>query len=169
MDLIPYSRQSIIKEDISMIEKVMESDFLTQGPKVPDFEEELKNYFKVEYAVACSSGTSALHLAYAGIGINQKSLGIVPAITFAATANALRYEGANVQFCDVEPETGLISIESLEECLSKVPEEQLEQKNLIAPVSFAGSVPDLKNCRKLADKKNFFYRRRCLSFSGCMV
>ena len=156
MDLIPYSRQSIIKEDISMIEKVMESDFLTQGPKVPEFEEQLKNYFNVEYAVACSSGTSALHIGYAGIGINQKSLGIVPAITFAATANALRYEGANVQFCDVEPETGLISIESLEECLAKVPEEQLEQKNLIAPVSFAGSVPDLKSCRKLADKKNFF-------------
>ena len=77
MDLIPYSRQSIIKEDISMIEKVMESDFLTQGPKVPEFEEQLKNYFNVEYAVACSSGTSALHIAYAGIGINQKSLGIV--------------------------------------------------------------------------------------------
>ena len=87
MDLIPYSRQSIIKK--ILLEKNNESDFLTQD-KVQDFEEELKNTLRL-ICGACSSGTSALHLAYAGIGINQKSLGIVPAITFATTPNALRY------------------------------------------------------------------------------
>ena len=91
MDLIPYSKQSINEEDISLLSKTMSSDFLTQGPKIPEFEKRIQEYIGVRFAVVCSSGTSALHLAYAAAGINAKSMGIVPAITFAATANALRY------------------------------------------------------------------------------
>ena len=155
MGLIPYSRQSINDEDISLITQTMSSDFLTQGPKIPEFEKALEQYFGVQHAIVCSSGTAALHLAYASAGINHESLGIVPAITFAATANALRYQSANIVICDVEPDTGLISIESLDHCLSGVSEEQKEKINLIAPVSFAGAVAPLDHCKKLAEHHNF--------------
>jgi len=155
MDVIPYSRQSINEEDISLLTKTMTSDFLTQGPRIPEFERALEGYFGVQHAIVCSSGTAALHLAYASAGINSNSVGIVPAITFAATANALRYQGADVRFCDVDPATGLISIESLEECLSQVSEEQKEKNNLITPVSFAGAVAPLAKCAKLASQHNF--------------
>ncbi|MBT3666569.1 MAG: UDP-4-amino-4,6-dideoxy-N-acetyl-beta-L-altrosamine transaminase [Opitutae bacterium] len=155
MDLIPYSRQSINEEDISLVTKTLSSNFLTQGPRVPEFERSLESKMGVNYAIVCSSGTAALHLAYASAGINEKSLGIVPAITFAATANALRYQGAEVLFCDVEPESGLISVSSLEECISNITDEQKENLNLIAPVSFAGSVAPLISCKEIADKNNF--------------
>ena len=133
----------------------MTSDFLTQGPKIAEFENALEEYFGVKHAVVCSSGTAALHLAYASVGVNSESLGIVPAITFAATANALRYQGGEVQFCDVEPDTGLISIESLQECLERVPDKQKEQYNVIAPVSFAGAIAPLAQCKQLASENNF--------------
>ena len=96
-------------------------------------------YFGVQHAIVCSSGTAALHLAYASAGINHESLGIVPAITFAATANALRYQSANILICDVEPDTGLISIESLDHCLSGVSEEQKEKilsRNVLIATGF---------------------------------
>ena len=107
MEIIPYSRQSISDEDISLVKKVISSDFLTQGPFIKKFENALESKLGVKHAVVCSNGTAALHLSYASCGINQESLGIVPAITFAATANALRYQGAKVQFCDVDPKTGI--------------------------------------------------------------
>ena len=156
MDLIPYSRQSISEEDISLLIETIKSDLLTQGPKIGDFENSIANFFNVKYSVVCSSGTAALHLAYAALGVNHNSLGIVPAITFAATANAFRYQRADVQFCDVDPETGLILLDSLEECMANVSEKQKEECNVIAPVSFAGSVAPLDKCRNIAEKNNFF-------------
>jgi dTDP-4-amino-4,6-dideoxygalactose transaminase len=155
MGLIPYSKQSISEEDIFAIKQVMRSDFLTQGPKTGEFESELASFFGVEHAVVCSSGTAALHLAYAALGIGPGSIGIVPAITFSATANALKYQDADIIFCDVEPDTGLIDVHSLERCLNEVSDKQKEQANLIAPVSFAGSVAPLEECRDLADKHGF--------------
>jgi perosamine synthetase len=155
MGLIPYSKQSISEEDISAINQVMRSDYLTQGPKVEEFERKLASFFGTDHAVVCSSGTAALHLAYAALGIGPESIGIVPAITFSATANALKYQDAEVIFCDVEPHTGLIDVNSLEQCLSKVSEEQKAKANLIAPVSFSGSAAPLDECRVLADEHGF--------------
>lgn len=155
MSLIPYSRQSISEEDIVAINQVMRSDFLTQGPKIDEFENELSSWFGVEHAITCSSGTAALHLAYAAVGVNEESLGIVPAITFSATANALRYQSAQVMFCDVQAETGLIDLGSLQHCLEQVDEKQKEKTNLIAPVSFAGCVAPLEECKTLADRYGF--------------
>ena len=155
MDPIPYSRQSINKDDIDMVTGTMNSDFLTQGPKIKDFENEIEQTLEVKHAVACSSGTSALHLAYSAAGITSKSLGIVPAITFAATANALRYQGAEVKFCDVDSTTGLICTDSLEEVIRKIPDSQKEELNIIAPVSFAGRVAPLPRCAEIAKANNF--------------
>ena len=155
MDPIPYSRQSINKDDIDMVTSTMKSDFLTQGPKIRDFENAIEQTLEVKHAVACSSGSSALHLAYSAAGITSQSLGIVPAITFAATANALRYQGAEVKFCDVDPKTGLICTDSLEEVIKKIPDSQKEERNLIAPVSFAGRVAPLPKCTEIAKANNF--------------
>ena len=155
MGLIPYSKQNISEEDVSAISEVMRSDFLTQGPKVEEFEAALASFFEVEHAVVCSSGTAALHLAYAALGIGKGSIGIVPAITFSATANALKYQDAELILCDVEPETGLIDVHSLEKCLNQLRPGQKERSNVIAPVSFAGSVAPLDECRALADEHGF--------------
>ena len=138
-----------------MVTGTMNSDFLTQGPKIKDFENEIEQTLEVKHAVACSSGTSALHLAYSAAGITSKSLGIVPAITFAATANALRYQGAEVKFCDVDSTTGLICTDSLEEVIRKIPDSQKEELNIIAPVSFAGRVAPLPRCAEIAKANNF--------------
>ena len=138
-----------------MVIETMNSDFLTQGPNVKDFENAIEQTLKVKHAVACSSGTSALHLAYSAAGINSKSLGIVPAITFAATANALRYQGAEVKFCDVDSKTGLICPDSLEEVIRNIPDSQKEELNIIAPVSFAGRVAPLPRCAEIAKANNF--------------
>lgn len=149
--MIPYSRQQITQEDRAAILEVLDSDYLTQGPAVSDFEEALKEKFAVNHAIACSSGTSALHLSLAGLGINQETIGIVPAITFAATANAFRYLGADVRFCDVNSETGLICLESLKAVLNTIEFKSKVTPGVIAPVSFAGAtapLPDIKNLAK---------------------
>ncbi len=155
MKSIPYSRQSIQEDDYNAIMKVLHSDFITQGPEVVNFENALIKKFKVNHALACSSGTAALHLAYASMGAGSTSLGIVPAVTFAATANSFHHLGSKVVFCDVDPTDGLIDLQSLEETLSKVDEDQLGQTNFVSPVSLAGKVAPLQACRELSSKYGF--------------
>jgi perosamine synthetase len=137
------------------VEHVLKSDFLTQGPKVPEFETALARYFGTKHAVCCSSGTAALHIAYASLGATQSSIAIVPAITFAATANAFRYLGSRVIFCDVIAETGHICVIHLEKILSALPKLKKDQKGFIAPVSFAGVTAPLERCNQLASRYNF--------------
>ena len=155
MGLIPYSKQSIGEEDLLAVERMMKDDFLTQGPQVSEFEKELAEWFGVKHAVACSSGTAALHLAYASLGIDENSIGIVPAVTFSATANALKYQGAKPIFCDVDPESGLIDLESVEGILNNLNPGQKRSKNLIAPVSLTGSVAPLRDAGFLPTNMNF--------------
>ncbi len=147
--MIPYSKQHITDEDRLAVSHVLESDFVTQGPAVVDFEDALKKRFSVEHAVVCSSGTAALHLSYAGIGVNSKTIGIVPAITFSATANAFRYLGAEVRFCDVDEKTGLICLDSLESILRSIEYKSSLCRGVISPVSFAGAVAPLQEIKKL--------------------
>lgn len=155
MSFIPYSKQSISDEDISSVAEVLSSDFITQGPKIEEFENRICETFDVKHAVCCSSGTAALHLSYASLGVGKKSIGIVPAITFAATANAFLYQGAEVLFCDVDPESGHICLSSLEEILSKTNTLEEEPVNLISSVSFAGSVSPMNECMELAKVHGF--------------
>lgn len=115
--MIPYSKQSIEDVDLEAVSEVLKSPWLTQGPKVSEFEAHLSETLQVKEAVACSSGTAALQLAYASLGVNSNSIGIVPSVTFAATANAFRYLGARVILCDVNPDDGIICLSSLEELL----------------------------------------------------
>ncbi len=149
MEVIPYSCQSISEDDVESVAQVLRSSYLTQGPELELFERAMTTKFNLRHAVCCSSGTAALHLAYAASGISPNSLGFVPAVTFSATANAFRYLGAQVIFCDVDPKTGLIDPSSLEEVLNSC---SLDGRavHAISPVSFAGKVAPLAACRKLA-------------------
>lgn len=149
--MIPYARQKITQSDLETVNRVLLSDYLTQGPEVPFFEEALIQRFGVKYAVACSSGTAALHLAYASLGIGPESCGIVPAVTFAATANAFRYLGAKILFCDVHPETGLICLDSLEEILESDLYDSETSLNGLCAVSLNGRVAPMESCRRIAD------------------
>ncbi|MEC8420063.1 MAG: aminotransferase class I/II-fold pyridoxal phosphate-dependent enzyme [Verrucomicrobiota bacterium] len=150
--MIPYSKQAITEEDEIAVNNAIVSPLITQGPKVVEFEKAICEMHGCGDAVACSSGSSALILAYAGCGINESSIGIVPSITFASTANALRHLGAKVVFCDVDHESGLIDLQSLEESLQSVRKTTNFKNGVITPVSLAGRVAPLKEIRKLADQ-----------------
>ena len=103
---LPYSRQFIDEDDIEAVVRTLRSDWLTTGPQVEEFEKRFARDVDADYAIACSSGTAALHLLYLANNIGQGDLVIIPAMTFLATANAVRYSGAEVIFSDVDPDTG---------------------------------------------------------------
>ena len=152
MDIIPYSRQEILEEDIEAVQKVLRSDFLTQGPKVEEFEDQLSKLLDVNYAVACSHGTSALHLSYASLGAGPGSISVIPAVTFSATANAMLYTGGGVRFCDVDPKSGLICPDSLKSTILITEKVSGNKTNFIAPVSLSGATAPLEECFHLGQK-----------------
>lgn len=117
-EVIPYGRQLIDDADIEAVARVLRGDWLTQGPAIAEFELALSSAFGAPEAIAVNSGTAALHLGMLGMGIGPSDLVIVPPITFVASANAALYCGAEVAFVDVEADTGLLSVDALEEFLS---------------------------------------------------
>lgn len=153
--MIPYSRQSISEADIKEVNRVLRSDFLTQGPEVPLFEKNLSSYFEAKHAICCSSGTAALHLAYASLGANKESVTIVPAITFVSTANASRHLGSKIIFCDVDPVSGIISMDHLEKILEESAKSEAVKNGFICPVSLAGKTAPLDHIHDLAQKYQF--------------
>jgi len=110
----PYSRQNVTQEDIDSVVSVLQSDFLTQGPVVTEFEKEIGRWCGVDHAVAVNNATAALHLACLALGVERESTVWVAAVSFVASANCARYCGATVEFVDVDPDTGLICIDELE-------------------------------------------------------
>jgi len=125
---------------------VLRGDFLTTGPAVEAFEDKLAGITGGKFAVSCSSGTAALHLATLAIGLGPGDLAVVPTITFLATANAVRYVGADVVFCDVDPDTGLMRPQDLEQAIS----EHGQAIKAVLPVHLAGQSPDMKGIAKVA-------------------
>jgi perosamine synthetase len=105
---IPYGHQVIDASDIEAVVQVLQSDWLTTGPKVEEFEQAVAKYVDATYAVAVNSGTAALHAAMYAIGVGPGDEVIVPAMTFAATANSVVYQGGTPVFADVEPQTLLL-------------------------------------------------------------
>jgi len=103
--MIPYGRQDITQADIDSVTKVLQSDFLTQGPQVPKFEKEVSRYCGAKYAVAVNSATSALHLACLSLGLGNGDWLWTSPITFVASANCGLYCGAKVDFIDIDPVT----------------------------------------------------------------
>ena len=146
---IPYGRQYIDEEDIRSIIDALQSDFLTQGPKVVEFEENFAQYTDSKYAVAVSNGTAALHLAGLALGIKPGHKVITTPITFAATANSMIYSGAVVDFVDIDPTTFLIDLNKVAERLARSPAGTYTG---ILPVDFAGLPANTELLRELADE-----------------
>jgi|AntAceMinimDraft_7_1070363.scaffolds.fasta_scaffold08591_2 UDP-4-amino-4,6-dideoxy-N-acetyl-beta-L-altrosamine transaminase len=149
MKKIPYGRQNITEEDIQAVVDVLKSDWLTQGPKVAEFEQAFADYIGVKYAVAVSNGTAALHLCTLALGVKEGDKVITTPITFAATANCVKYADGEVVFADIDPDTYLLDIKEVEKLLKAAP---IGTYKGIIPVDFAGRAVDLKAFRKLADE-----------------
>jgi UDP-4-amino-4,6-dideoxy-N-acetyl-beta-L-altrosamine transaminase len=147
-DFLPYGRQTIEDDDVAAVAEALRSDFLTTGPRVEAFEGAFAEAVGARHAVVCSSGTAALHLAMAALGAGTGDVVIVPAITFAATANCARYQGADVVFADVDADTGLLTPDALGEALARVGDRRLAA---VLPVHLAGNAVDLSTVASLID------------------
>ena len=120
MKKIPYGRQNITKEDISSVVRVLESDWLTQGPNIKIFEDAFAEYIGSKYAIAVSNGTAALHLNAMAMEIKPGDKVITTPITFVASANCVRYCGGEVVFADIDPNSYLIDINNVKEKLETI-------------------------------------------------
>lgn len=149
MKPIPYGRHHITKQDIQAVTNVLRSGFLTQGPEIAEFEEAFAKYVGAKYAVAVASGTAALHLSAIALGVNEKSNVITTPITFAATANCIRFCGGNVFFADIDAKTFTLDAGKVEKLIKSKPEGFFRG---IIPVDFAGYPVNLESFRKIADK-----------------
>ena len=148
--MIPYSRQNIFRADVAAVSRVLRSAYLTQGPAIERFERALAKKVKSRYAIAFSSGTAALHAAYFAAGLKKGDEAIVPAMTFAATANAALYLGAKPVFCDIDPVSGLIDVKDAEKKVTK-------KTKLIIGVDYAGRPAALDELRKIARKRKLVF------------
>lgn len=147
MNVIPYGRQDITDSDIDAVVKVLKSDYLTQGPVIEQFEKSFAEYIGAKYAVAVSNGTAALHLCAMAMNLTPGQKVITSPITFAATANCIRYCGGEVVFADIDPETYLLDIEEVKRLVESEPKGTFAG---IIPVDFAGRAVDSEAFRRLA-------------------
>lgn len=147
--MIPYGKQHITDEDINAVVTALKSDFLTQGPEISAFEKAFAEYIGCKYAVAVSNGTAALHLCTMALDVNKNSRVITSPITFAASANCVRYCDGEVHFADIDPKTYLLDINKVRALLEKHPKGYFQG---IIPVDFAGNAVNLEEFRKLANE-----------------
>jgi UDP-4-amino-4,6-dideoxy-N-acetyl-beta-L-altrosamine transaminase len=147
--MIPYGKQQITAEDIESVVEVLKSDYLTQGPKIKEFEEAFAKYIGAKYAVAVANGTAALHLSAMALQLKPGEKVITTPITFAASANCVRYCGGEVVFADIDPLTYLIDVEKVRTILQSSPKGTYQG---IIPVDFAGYPVDMEALKKLADE-----------------
>lgn len=146
---IPYGRQQITQADIDAVVEALQHPYLTQGPQVDAFETAFAQYIGVQYAVAVSNGTAALHLCALALGVNDQSRVLTTPITFAASANCIRYCGGQVDFVDIDPQTATMDLDALQQKLETAPTGTYQG---VIPVDFAGYPVDLERVRQLADK-----------------
>lgn len=149
MNPIPYGKQNITAEDLKAVADTLTSEYLTQGPAIKKFEEAFAAYVGSQYAVAVANGTAALHLCTLALQVKPGQKVITTPITFAASANCVRYCGGDVVFADIDPETYLISFEKVRQMLQASPKGTYAG---IIPVDFAGKAVDLEKFRALADE-----------------
>ncbi len=142
---LPYGRQSIEADDIAAVSDALQSDFLTTGPRVAEFEAALVDATGARHAVSCNSGTAALHIASIVLDLEPGDQVIVPSITFLATANAPRHVGAEIVFCDVDPQTGLMTGDTFQEALTRAP-----RAKAVFPVHLNGSLAPMVEIHALA-------------------
>ena len=146
-NILPYGHQWIDEEDIASVVEVLKSDWITQGPKVDEFETRMAEYCGAKYAVSVSSGTAALHAACAVAGISKDDEAITTPITFAATANVVVYCGGKPVFADIREDTLNINVEEIKKKLSP-------RTKVILAVDFAGHPADLDEIKAIAREGN---------------
>jgi UDP-4-amino-4,6-dideoxy-N-acetyl-beta-L-altrosamine transaminase len=146
---LPYGRQTIDDDDIAAVAAALRDDFLTTGPKVEAFEAAFAAAVGARHAVACSNGTAALHLAMLALGVGEGDVCIVPSITFLATANCVRYVGAEVVFADVDSRSGLMTPRTLAEAIRRCGGRRIAA---VLPVHMRGDVAELPALRALSDQ-----------------
>lgn len=152
--MIPYGRQSISEADIEAVVAVLKSDFLTQGPAVPRFEQAIAERVGAQHAVAVNSATSALHIACLALGVGSGDVLWTTPNTFVASANCARYCGAGVDFVDIDPRTWNISIPALEEKLRGA-EAVGKLPKVIVVVHFSGQPCDMTEIHALGQRYGF--------------
>ena len=151
---LPYGRQTINEADIAAVVEVLRSPFLTQGPVVPDFEQAVAAKVGANHGVSVNSATSALHIACLALGLGPGDRLWTSPLTFVASANCGRYCGASVDFVDIEPATGLMSVAALEAKLKQAERDGTLPKVLV-PVHLAGSSCDMAAIGALARRYGF--------------
>ncbi len=144
---ISYGHQLITDDDIQAVVETLRSDYLTQGPRIPEFEQNFANYLGCKYACMVSNGTAALHLCAMALDIQTGDKVITTPITFVASANGFRYLGAEIVFCDIVPKTFLMDLDKLEEILKASPKGTYKA---VVPVDFAGYPIDEERLHNLA-------------------
>ncbi|WP_368634245.1 UDP-4-amino-4,6-dideoxy-N-acetyl-beta-L-altrosamine transaminase [Kurthia gibsonii] len=146
-DFLPYSTQQISDEDIKTVIETLKSPYLTTGPKVSEFEKVVADYVGATYAVAFSNGTAALHAACYAAGITQGDEVITTPITFAASANCVRYMGGEVIFADIDEETYNLDPKEVEKKITS-------KTKAIIPVDFTGQPVDIDAFMEIGKKHN---------------
>lgn len=152
--MIPYGKQDINDDDLAAVVNVLKSDFLTQGPKVPEFEQAISDKCKVKHAVAVNSATSALHIANLALGVGKGDIVWTSPITFVATANSAIYCGASVDFVDIDLTSGNLCTTALEQKLIKAKQTNNLPK-VVIPVHLAGQSCDMEKIYQLSQQYNF--------------
>ncbi len=152
--MIPYGRQDVTQEDIDRVVKVLESDFLTQGPQVPLFEKSVANYCDTEHTFAMNSATSALHVSCLALGLGEGDWLWTTPITFLASANCALYCGAQVDFVDIDPKTYNLCPKALEIKLIEAEKNGCLPK-IVVPVHLCGQPCDMEAIASLADQYGF--------------
>lgn len=149
MDSISYGRQHISDEDVAAVVETLKSDYLTQGPKIKEFEDAFAKEVGVKHAIAVSNGTAALHIAAMSLGIKEGDNVIVTPLTFVASANCVRYCRGKVHFCDINLDNFLLDLNKLRQMLENQPKGYYKG---IIPVDFAGYPIHAEELKKICDE-----------------
>lgn len=153
-DFIPYSTQSITEADIAAVVETLRSPFLTQGPKIGEFEDAIAKLHDIPHAIAVCNATAALHIGCLALGLGPNDRLWTSPISFVASANCGRYCGAEVDFVDIDPTTRNLSVDALAQKLANADRDGTLPK-IVVPVDFGGFPADMEAIRSLADRYGF--------------
>lgn len=146
---LPYSRQNIDKSDIKFVSKILKNDFITQGPEINNFEKNFAKYVGAKYAVACATGTAALHISCLALNLTKTSKVLTSPITFVASANCAEFIGSKIDLVDIDKTNHCMSVQELEKKLKK------KKIDLVIVVHLAGQSADMEKIFRLKKKYNF--------------
>jgi len=153
--MIPYGKQEITQQDIDAVVEVLNSNYLTQGPQVPLFEEAIKTATNADYALAVNSATSALHIACLALGVTKGDVVWTTPITFVASANCALYCGADVDFVDIDPKTYNLCAAKLEVKLQHAKANNLSLPKVVIPVHLCGQPCEMDKIHQLSQEYGF--------------